>query len=178
MISSLSFNAKNIFYGGVASWPCCDSSRWTVKGLSHTYTCIHSPPNLVGGSSMFMQQNEHHSFPCLAYASHLESTSQFIKYILPWAHWVTPFGSMWSHQQGMAVEDEPGHENPVGPSPHCPPPLRGAPSSFCALDGASSQGSPWTQRSTESSLGIIEIGMSCRGLLGVGGSLLGSADHG
>ena len=22
-----------------------DSLRWTVKGLSHTYTCIHSPPN-------------------------------------------------------------------------------------------------------------------------------------
>ena len=24
---------------------CCDSFRWTAKGLSHTYTCIHSPPN-------------------------------------------------------------------------------------------------------------------------------------
>ena len=24
---------------------CCDSFQWTVKGLSYTYTCIHSPPN-------------------------------------------------------------------------------------------------------------------------------------
>ena len=24
---------------------CCDSFRWPVKGLSHTYACIHSPPN-------------------------------------------------------------------------------------------------------------------------------------
>ena len=24
---------------------CHDSYRWTVKGLSHTYTCIHFPPN-------------------------------------------------------------------------------------------------------------------------------------
>ena len=24
---------------------CCDSFRWTVEGLSHTNTCIHSPPN-------------------------------------------------------------------------------------------------------------------------------------
>ena len=23
---------------------CCDSFRWTAKGLSHTYTCVHSPP--------------------------------------------------------------------------------------------------------------------------------------
>ena len=30
-------------------WPinkqCCDSFRWTAQGLSHTYTCIHSPLN-------------------------------------------------------------------------------------------------------------------------------------
>ena len=25
--------------------PRCDSCRWTVKGFSHTYTCIYSPPN-------------------------------------------------------------------------------------------------------------------------------------
>ena len=24
---------------------CCDSFWWIAKGLSHTYTCIHSPPN-------------------------------------------------------------------------------------------------------------------------------------
>ena len=24
---------------------CCDSFRWTAKGLSHTYTCIYSPAN-------------------------------------------------------------------------------------------------------------------------------------
>ena len=64
----------------------------------------------------------------------------------------------------MAVEDKPGHEIPVVPSPHCLPSPRGATSSFCA----SSQGSPWAWRSTESSLGITEIGMSCRELLGVG----------
>ena len=23
----------------------CDNFKWTAKGLSHTYTCIHSPPN-------------------------------------------------------------------------------------------------------------------------------------
>ena len=27
----------------IANWQCF---RWTVKGLSHTYTCIHSPPNI------------------------------------------------------------------------------------------------------------------------------------
>ena len=26
---------------------CCDSFRWTAKGLGHTYTCIHSSPNNV-----------------------------------------------------------------------------------------------------------------------------------
>ena len=29
----------------IADEQCCDSFRWTVKGLSHTYTCIHSSPN-------------------------------------------------------------------------------------------------------------------------------------
>ena len=28
-----------------ANLQCCDSFRWTAKGLSHTYTCIHSPSN-------------------------------------------------------------------------------------------------------------------------------------
>ena len=28
----------------MANQQCCDSFRWTAKGLSHTYTCIHSPP--------------------------------------------------------------------------------------------------------------------------------------
>ena len=27
----------------IASERCCDNFRWTAKGLSHTYTCIHSP---------------------------------------------------------------------------------------------------------------------------------------
>ena len=29
----------------IANQQCFDSFRWTVKGLSHTYTRIHSPPN-------------------------------------------------------------------------------------------------------------------------------------
>ena len=28
-----------------ADLQCCDSFSWTGNGLSHTYTCIHSPPN-------------------------------------------------------------------------------------------------------------------------------------
>ena len=27
----------------IADSPCCDYLRWTAKGLSHAYTCIHSP---------------------------------------------------------------------------------------------------------------------------------------
>ena len=33
----------NILYWSIANEQCHDSFRWTVKGLSHTYTCIHSP---------------------------------------------------------------------------------------------------------------------------------------
>ena len=29
----------------IADLQCCDSFSWTGNGLSHTYTCIHSPPN-------------------------------------------------------------------------------------------------------------------------------------
>ena len=29
----------------IANQQCCDSLRWTAKGLSYTYTCIHSSPN-------------------------------------------------------------------------------------------------------------------------------------
>ena len=29
----------------IANWQCCDSFRWTAKGLNPIYTCIHSPPN-------------------------------------------------------------------------------------------------------------------------------------
>ena len=37
-----------LFYTGVEqdSRQCGDSFRWTAKGLSHTETCSHSPPNL------------------------------------------------------------------------------------------------------------------------------------
>ena len=31
-------------YWGIASQQCCDSFRWKARELSHTYTCIHSPP--------------------------------------------------------------------------------------------------------------------------------------
>ena len=34
-----------ILYWSMADWQCCDSFRWTVKGLSYACTCIHSPPN-------------------------------------------------------------------------------------------------------------------------------------
>ena len=40
------FLKKKAFNFVLVSWlTCCDSFRWTVKELSHTYTCIHSPPN-------------------------------------------------------------------------------------------------------------------------------------
>ena len=32
-------------YWGVVDQQCCDRFRWTVKGLSHSCTRIHSPPN-------------------------------------------------------------------------------------------------------------------------------------
>ena len=32
-----------IFYWNIAHEQCCDSFRWTAKGLSLTYTCIRSP---------------------------------------------------------------------------------------------------------------------------------------
>ena len=34
-----------IFYWSIADSQCCHSFRGTAKGLSHVYTCIHSPPN-------------------------------------------------------------------------------------------------------------------------------------
>ena len=34
-----------ILYWSIADEQYCDSFRWTAKGLSHTHTCIHSPPN-------------------------------------------------------------------------------------------------------------------------------------
>ena len=34
------------------SWlQCCESFSWTAKGLGHTYTCIHSPPNSLSLSN-------------------------------------------------------------------------------------------------------------------------------
>ena len=32
-------------YWRIADWQCSDSFRWTAKGLSHTSSCIHAPPN-------------------------------------------------------------------------------------------------------------------------------------
>ena len=34
-----------ILYWCIANWQCSDSFKWTLKGLSHTYACIHSSPN-------------------------------------------------------------------------------------------------------------------------------------
>ena len=39
------FNTKNILYWIIANLQCCGSFRWTAKGLSHTYACIHSSPS-------------------------------------------------------------------------------------------------------------------------------------
>ena len=35
-----------ILYWSIAGEQCCHRFRWTVKGLSHTYTWIHSSPRL------------------------------------------------------------------------------------------------------------------------------------
>ena len=45
IIKKISFHKLLIFYWHIANYQCCDSFRWTAKGLSHTYTyvCIHSP---------------------------------------------------------------------------------------------------------------------------------------
>ena len=42
---SYSFFKLLILYWAIASSHCGDSFRWAVKGLSHTYRCIHSFPN-------------------------------------------------------------------------------------------------------------------------------------
>ena len=34
-----------LFHRGITNKQYCDSFRWKAKGLSHTYTCIHCPPN-------------------------------------------------------------------------------------------------------------------------------------
>ena len=34
-----------ILYWSIVNYQCCDGFRWTAKGLSHTCTCNHSPPN-------------------------------------------------------------------------------------------------------------------------------------
>ena len=33
-----------MIYWSIANEKSCDGFRWTAKGLSHTYACIHSPP--------------------------------------------------------------------------------------------------------------------------------------
>ena len=35
---------KTFYIGGIADSQCCASFRWTMQGLSLTYTRIHSPP--------------------------------------------------------------------------------------------------------------------------------------
>ena len=42
----LSFTKLFILHWSIADEQCCDGFKWTAKGLSHTYTCIHSPLNL------------------------------------------------------------------------------------------------------------------------------------
>ena len=45
-ISLFKNKTKNLFilYRGIANECCCDSFWWTAKGLSHTHTCVPSPP--------------------------------------------------------------------------------------------------------------------------------------
>ena len=38
-------NKTFILYWNIANYQWCDHFRWIVKGFSHTYTCVHSPPN-------------------------------------------------------------------------------------------------------------------------------------
>ena len=44
--TELYLKAFFFFNWNIADLQCCDSFRWTAKGLSHTYTCIHSYPGL------------------------------------------------------------------------------------------------------------------------------------
>ena len=44
-----------ILYWSIADWQYCDSFRWTVEGLSHTYACTHALPN----SSPIQPATEH-----------------------------------------------------------------------------------------------------------------------
>ena len=41
---SLNYYLKNLLFC-IGVYSRCDSFKWTAKGLSHTYTCIHSTPN-------------------------------------------------------------------------------------------------------------------------------------
>ena len=41
----LIFFLLSVLYCSLADSYCYDSFRWTVKGLRHAHTCIHSPPN-------------------------------------------------------------------------------------------------------------------------------------
>lgn len=41
----LSFIKLFILHWSIADEQCCDHFRWTAKGLSRTYTCIHPPLN-------------------------------------------------------------------------------------------------------------------------------------
>ena len=38
-------NKTFILYWNIGNYQWCDHFRWIAKGFSHTYTCIHSPPN-------------------------------------------------------------------------------------------------------------------------------------
>ena len=39
-------NKRNfILYWNIANYQGCDNFRWIAEWFSHTYTCIHSPPN-------------------------------------------------------------------------------------------------------------------------------------
>ena len=84
---------------------CCNSSRWTVEGLSHTYTCIHSP--LKPLSSRLPHNTEHSSLcytvgPCwlsilnIAVYTCLSQTPwlSLSPHPYPWQPWVN-FLSLW-----------------------------------------------------------------------------------
>ena len=48
----------SFWYWTITDYHCCDSFRWRVKGLNHTYTCIHFPQTpLPSGSHITLSRD-------------------------------------------------------------------------------------------------------------------------
>ena len=74
-----------VSYWSLADYKCCDSFRWTAKGLSHAYTCIHAPPNsppiqaatrhgaefpVLSSRSLLVPMLSHPYYPWFSHPSH------------------------------------------------------------------------------------------------------------